>query len=62
MRISVRRGGVRIDGVPVGDRSQSNIVVKPSGTRVDVQIASAATVVDRSVLQGIALAAAGSID
>ena len=45
-----------------GDPIDSVTLVKPSGTRVDVQIASAATIVDDAFLQAIALAVAGSVD
>jgi hypothetical protein len=47
-----------LDGDPIDDVT----LVKPSGTRVDVQIAARATSVDRPLLQAIALAVAGSVD
>ncbi|WP_155288906.1 hypothetical protein [Rhodococcoides fascians] len=47
-----------LDGDPIEDVT----LVKPSGTRVDVQIAARATSVDRPLLQAIALAVAGSVD
>ncbi|MGV8875530.1 MAG: hypothetical protein ACOH2Q_23605 [Rhodococcus sp. (in: high G+C Gram-positive bacteria)] len=47
-----------LDGEPIDDVT----LVKPSGTRVDVQIAALATNVDRPLLQAIALAVAGSVD
>lgn len=50
--------GMTLDGDPIDDVT----LIKPSGTRVDVQITSAATIVDRPVLQAIALAVAGSVD
>ena len=45
-----------------GDPIDSVTLVEPSGTRVDVEIAAAATIVDESFLQAIALAVAGSVD
>ncbi|OZF35394.1 hypothetical protein CH294_12245 [Rhodococcus sp. 14-2483-1-1] len=45
-----------------GDPIEEVTLVKPSGTRVDVQIAALATTVDRPLLQAIALAVAGSVD
>nr|WP_314144955.1 hypothetical protein [uncultured Rhodococcus sp.] len=47
-----------LEGEPIEDVT----LVKPSGTRVDVQIAALATRVDRPLLQAIALAVAGSVD
>ncbi|WP_141214778.1 MULTISPECIES: hypothetical protein [unclassified Rhodococcus (in: high G+C Gram-positive bacteria)] len=50
--------GMTLDGDPIDDIT----LVKPSGTRVDVQIAAAQTLVDRPLLQAIALTVAGSVD
>lgn len=47
-----------LDGDPIEDVT----LVKPSGTRVDVQIAASETDVDRPLLQAIALVVAGSVD
>lgn len=49
--------GMTLDGDPIDDVT----LVKPSGTRVDVQIAASTTDVDRPLLQAIALAVAGSV-
>ncbi|CCQ14621.1 putative uncharacterized protein [Rhodococcus sp. AW25M09] len=46
-----------LDGDPIDEVT----LVKPSGTRVDVEIAARATSVDRPLLQAIALAVAGSV-